>query len=189
VPMNVLSLFSGIGGLNLGLQRAGMRIVGQVEIDTFCQRVLSQHWPQVPRHDDVRTTLAWWRSEPRPRVDLVCGGSTSPNIPRSITRVAGRHGGRTTTNGTCGTTYCLAGHALALSGEDMTALAWEERYGDKIASAKGLASGTEIADAAATLLGLDDRQESALFGWSNSIEDLWQLAEELTGGEITRPVP
>ncbi|MEU6342167.1 DNA (cytosine-5-)-methyltransferase [Streptomyces sp. NPDC046977] len=72
--MNVLSLFSGIGGIELGLERAGMTTVGQVEINTFCRRVLAHHWPEVPRHDDVRTANAWWDSEPRPRVDVVAGG-------------------------------------------------------------------------------------------------------------------
>jgi DNA (cytosine-5)-methyltransferase 1 len=72
--MNVLSLFSGIGGLELGLERAGMTTIGQVEIDPYCQRVLARHWPGVPRHDDVRTTVEWWQSEPRPTVDVVAGG-------------------------------------------------------------------------------------------------------------------
>ena len=72
--LNVLSLFSGIGGLELGLERAGMTTVGQVEIDPYCQRVLAQHWPEVPRHDDVVTAPDWWESESRPRVDVVCGG-------------------------------------------------------------------------------------------------------------------
>ncbi len=72
--MNVLSLFSGIGGLDLGLQRAGMTIVGQVEIDPWCRRVLAKHWPEVPRHDDVRTAVDWWRAQPRPVTDLVAGG-------------------------------------------------------------------------------------------------------------------
>jgi DNA (cytosine-5)-methyltransferase 1 len=72
--VNVLSLFAGIGGLELGLERAGMTTVGQVEIDPYCQRVLARHWPEVPRHDDVRTTPAWWLGEPRPTVDVVCGG-------------------------------------------------------------------------------------------------------------------
>lgn len=72
--MNYLSLFSGIGGLDLGLDRAGMTCVGQVEKDNFCRRVLAKHWPEVPRHDDVHTAAEWWRSEPRPAVHLVAGG-------------------------------------------------------------------------------------------------------------------
>lgn len=70
----VLSLFAGIGGLDLGLERAGMRVIGQVEKDPFCQRVLARHWPEVPRHDDVLTVPDWWQAQHRPRVDVVAGG-------------------------------------------------------------------------------------------------------------------
>lgn len=72
--MNVLSLFAGIGGLELGLERAGMTTAGQVEIDPYCRSVLARHWPEVPKHDDVRTAPGWWRSEHRPAVDVVAGG-------------------------------------------------------------------------------------------------------------------
>lgn len=72
--MNVLSLFTGVGALELGFERAGMTTVGQVEIDEFCRSVLARHWPKVARHDDVRTAPAWWGSTVRPAVDVVAGG-------------------------------------------------------------------------------------------------------------------
>lgn len=74
MTLTVLSTFSGIGGLDLGLESIGMRTVGQVEIDPFARQVLARHWPEVPRHDDIRTAAAWWRSAPRPVVDVITGG-------------------------------------------------------------------------------------------------------------------
>lgn len=69
--MTFLSLFSGIGGLDLGLERAGMRCVGQVEVDPFCRRVLAKHWPDVPRFEDVRTFDPSCINE---QIDVVAGG-------------------------------------------------------------------------------------------------------------------
>lgn len=86
--LNVLSLFAGIGGLELGLERAGMHTVGQVEIDPYCRRVLAKHWPHVPRHDDVRTAVDWWMSEQRPRVDVVCGGFPCQPVSEAGPRLA-----------------------------------------------------------------------------------------------------
>lgn len=85
--MNVLSLFSGIGGLELGLERAGMTVVGQVEINPFCRQVLAKHWPDVPRHEDVRTAAEWWSSEERPDVDVVCGGFPCQDISNVGARI------------------------------------------------------------------------------------------------------
>jgi DNA (cytosine-5)-methyltransferase 1 len=72
--LTYLSLFSGIGGLDLGLDRAGWNCVGQVEWDDYCRSVLDRHWPEVPKHDDVRTAPDWWTARPRPAVRLVAGG-------------------------------------------------------------------------------------------------------------------
>lgn len=64
------SLFSGIGGIDLGLDRAGMRPLWQSEIDPFASRVLAHHWPDIPNLGDI-TTIDW-SSVARP--DVLCGG-------------------------------------------------------------------------------------------------------------------
>ncbi|NOQ62842.1 DNA cytosine methyltransferase [Mycolicibacterium fortuitum] len=86
MSLNVLSLFAGIGGLELGLERAGMTIVGQVEINPYCRQILTKHWPDVPKHDDVRTAIEWWESETRPHVDVVCGGFPCQDISNAGAR-------------------------------------------------------------------------------------------------------
>ena len=74
MKLNVLSLFAGIGGIELGLERAGMNTVGQVDIDPAARHILSLRWPEVPRHDDVLTTVPWWLAQPRPQVDVITAG-------------------------------------------------------------------------------------------------------------------
>lgn len=69
--LTVGSLFSGIGGIELGLEwTGGFKTVWQVEIDDYARRVLAKHWPDVRRWDDVRTF------PPEPRGDCeVCYGT------------------------------------------------------------------------------------------------------------------
>lgn len=60
----MLDLCAGIGGISLGLERAGFTIAGQVERDPFCLAVLRRHWPDVARHDDVTTFTGFgWRPD------------------------------------------------------------------------------------------------------------------------------
>jgi DNA (cytosine-5)-methyltransferase 1 len=70
------SLFSGIGGIDLGLERAGMRCAWQVEIDDYATRVLQKHWPDVPRFCDVRECGAHNLGA----VDLIAGGFPCQDI-------------------------------------------------------------------------------------------------------------
>jgi DNA (cytosine-5)-methyltransferase 1 len=73
-PLSYGSLFSGIGGMDLGFDRAGMICQWQVEIDPFARAVLAKHWPEVPKHDDIRT----FRNPPR--VDIITGGFPCQDI-------------------------------------------------------------------------------------------------------------
>ena len=78
--MNVLDIFSGIGGFSLGLERAGFRTVAFCEIDPYCRRVLAKHWPEVPIYDDVRTVSADRLRADGIAVDVICGGFPCQDI-------------------------------------------------------------------------------------------------------------
>ena len=56
--MKILDLFSGIGGISLGLERAGMQTVAFCEIEPFQRAVLRKHWPEVPAYEDIRAVSA-----------------------------------------------------------------------------------------------------------------------------------
>jgi len=79
-----ISLFAGVGGFDLGLERAGWRCLAQVEIDKHARKVLDQRWPDVPKHGDV-TTYTYGGAED---VDAVVGG-----FPCQDVSVAGRRAG------------------------------------------------------------------------------------------------
>ena len=75
-PMTFGSLFAGIGGIDLGFERAGLECRWQVEIDDYARKVLAKHWPKVHRHDDVRT----WPNEHAEPVDIIAGGFPCQDI-------------------------------------------------------------------------------------------------------------
>jgi DNA (cytosine-5)-methyltransferase 1 len=88
-PLNVLDLFSGIGGFSLGLERAGMKTVAFCEIDAFCQRVLARHWPKTPIYPDItKLTSRRLHHDNIHSIDLICGG-----YPCQPFSVAGRRRG------------------------------------------------------------------------------------------------
>lgn len=82
--MKFISLFTGVGGFDIGFEQAGMECVAQVEIDKFCTQVLEQHWPNVKRFTDVRE----FGRENDPSASLICGG-----FPCTDVSVAGKRAG------------------------------------------------------------------------------------------------
>ena len=83
--MNVLDLFSGIGGFSLGLERAGMETVAFCEFEPHAQKILAKHWPNIPIHDDVRTLDG---KQYRGSIDVICGGFPCQDIS-----IAGKNNG------------------------------------------------------------------------------------------------
>lgn len=79
------SLFSGIGGIDLGLERAGMKVIWQAETDPYASAVLRKHWPDVPNLGDV-AHVDWAEVE---RPTLVAGG-----FPCQPVSAAGRREGQ-----------------------------------------------------------------------------------------------
>ena len=68
--IKVASFFSGIGGIDLGLERAGMKVVFQCEINPFGRTILKKHWPDVKLAGDINDV----KPEDIPEADLWCGG-------------------------------------------------------------------------------------------------------------------
>lgn len=86
--MNVLSLFSGVGGFDLGLENAGMKTIYQCEWDKHATTILERHWPTVPRWGDISTLTAKEILRHGTPPDVVAWGSPCQDLS-----VAGKRAG------------------------------------------------------------------------------------------------
>lgn len=82
----VASFFAGIGGFDLGFERAGMESVWQCELKPFCVDILEQHWPNVPRATDIRKVNA----DDIPEAEIWAGGFPCQDV--SLARMGPRSG-------------------------------------------------------------------------------------------------
>lgn len=77
--LNVLDIFSGIGGFSIGLEAIGMQTVAFCEINPFCQKILKKHWPSVPIFSDI-TTINKEDLKALLPIDIIAGGFPCQDI-------------------------------------------------------------------------------------------------------------
>lgn len=80
------SLFSGIGGFDIGLEKAGFDITFQCELDKFCRAILKHRWPEIPRHENIKDLHA----TDIPASDVWAGGFPCQDV--SLARMGARAG-------------------------------------------------------------------------------------------------
>ena len=85
MELNVLDLFSGIGGFSVGLEATGkFKTIGFCEQDKFCQKILRKHWNDVPIYEDIKKLDAR-----KIKADVVVGG-----FPCQSISIAGKQKGK-----------------------------------------------------------------------------------------------
>ncbi len=141
--LRIGSLFSGIGGLELGLEWAGVgHTVFQVERDPYASQVLARHWPDAVRFDDVRTVGA----HNLPACDVLCGGFPCQDVSLAGAGVGGLAG-------LAGSRSGLWGEFARIIGEVRPSFAVVENVSHLLAVDGGAGFARVLADLAA--LGFD----------------------------------
>lgn len=102
--MKALSLFSGIGGLDLAAEAAGIRTAAMCEQDPFCRSVLRKHWPDVPIYEDIKKLEG---RNIEARINVIHGGP-----PCQPVSVAGRRRGKEDPRYLWGEVYRIAGELM-----------------------------------------------------------------------------
>ena len=85
------SFFSGVGGLDLGLERAGFKIVSMCEIEPCSQDILRKHWPEVDMYGDIAAI----KTEELEPANVICGGFPCQDVSVAARRKEGLDGRRT----------------------------------------------------------------------------------------------
>ena len=78
--MTGLSLFTGVGGMDLAFEAAGGQVVAMCERDEFCREILRRRWPDIPIHGDVKEL----RGEEIGAVDVIFGGFPCQPYPEKM---------------------------------------------------------------------------------------------------------
>ena len=90
--MRLASFFTGIGGFDLGFERAGCQVVYQCEIDDFCNTLLERHWPNIEQAGDIREVD---NGKEVPEAELWCAGFPCQDVSLARARyragLNGRH--------------------------------------------------------------------------------------------------
>jgi hypothetical protein len=81
-----LSLFTGIGGIDLAAEWTGFTTVGQCDNPEYPRKILNKHWPDVPKWEDIRnvTKENFKRKTGKTTVTLISGGFPCQPYPEEI---------------------------------------------------------------------------------------------------------